>query len=512
MDLAPVFAEALDILVRYLRIDTSNPPGNEKPAARFLGSLLESEGIECEYIETQPEREILVARLRGDGSKRPIMLCNHTDVVPVEEQYWDMPAFEGVVRDGRVYGRGAIDMKGCGVMQLMAFLLLHRNRVPLTRDVIFCAVPDEEAGSTWGMKWLSEHRPDICDVEFELSEGGGGADRFGGEDVRLFNVATNEKSICWLQLTAVGTPGHGSRIHHDNSLVHLMRALLRLEEWNRGITFTPDTTAYIDRLAEAGHQLLIATHDYSPATEESQAVNLLTRGADALVLCGTGQRPALLARLRARGVPVVHVMSWPPPPGLACVGFDNARAMAPVVRYLMDLGHRRIAMLAGLTRDNDRAAARLTGVRAALEAAGLPLPAGRVVERRYALAEAREGLQRLMEATPPPTAIVCGNDVLAFGALFEAQRLGLQVPRDLSIVGFDDLELASHVQPALTTVHVPAETMWRRAAEHVLALLDGREPPPAAEVEVSFVVRGSTGPVATRASKGAHAAGPPRGR
>ncbi|MBK6661938.1 MAG: M20/M25/M40 family metallo-hydrolase [Thermoflexaceae bacterium] len=206
MDLAPVFAEALDILVRYLRIDTSNPPGNEKPAARFLGSLLESEGIECEYIETQPEREILVARLRGDGSKRPIMLCNHTDVVPVEAQYWDMPAFEGVVRDGRVYGRGAIDMKGCGVMQLMAFLLLHRNRVPLTRDVIFCAVPDEEAGSTWGMKWLSEHRPDICDVEFELSEGGGGADRFGGEDVRLFNVATNEKSICWLQLTAVGTP------------------------------------------------------------------------------------------------------------------------------------------------------------------------------------------------------------------------------------------------------------------------------------------------------------------
>ena len=264
MDLAPVFAEALDILVRYLRIDTSNPPGNEKPAARFLGSLLESEGIECEYIETQPDREILVARLRGDGSRRPIMLCNHTDVVPVEAQYWDMPAFEGVVRDGRVYGRGAIDMKGCSVMQLMAFLLLHRNRVPLTRDVIFCAVPDEEAGSTWGMKWLSEHRPDICDVEFELSEGGGGADRFGGEDVRLFNVATNEKSICWLQLTAVGTPGHGSRIHHDNSLVHLMRALLRLEEWNRGLTFTPDTTAYIDRLAEAG---LIPPRSDMPALE-----------------------------------------------------------------------------------------------------------------------------------------------------------------------------------------------------------------------------------------------------
>jgi LacI family transcriptional regulator len=252
------------------------------------------------------------------------------------------------------------------------------------------------------------------------------------------------------------------------------------------------------RLAEADHQLLIATHDYSPATEESQALNLLTRGADALVLCGTGQRPALLARLKSRGVPVVHVMNWPPPAGLACVGFDNARAMEQVVRYLLDLGHRRIAMLAGVTRDNDRAAARLAGVRDALAAAGLTLPASRVVERRYGLAPAREGLQRLMEVTPPPTAIVCGNDVLAFGALFEAQRLGLAVPNDLSIIGFDDLELASHLHPALTTVRVPAEAMWRRAADHVLALLRGEEPPPASEIEVSLVVRGSTGPPASR--------------
>jgi len=250
------------------------------------------------------------------------------------------------------------------------------------------------------------------------------------------------------------------------------------------------------RLAEAGHQLLIATHGYSPATEESQALNLLTRGADALLLCGVGQRASLLARLKARAVPVVHVMSWPPPTGLACVGFDNARAMAQVVRYLLDLGHRRIAMLAGLTRDNDRAAARLAGVRDALAAAGLPLPASRVIERPYAIAAAREGLQRLMEgpAAKRPTAVVCGNDVLAFGALFEAQRLGLDVPRDLSIVGFDDLELASQLQPALTTVQVPAEAMWRRATEHVLAQLAGGEPPPSSEVEVSLVVRGSTAP------------------
>ena len=248
----PVFAEALDIFVRYLRIDTSNPPGNEKPAARFLGQLLEAEGIACEYIETAPNREALVARLSGDASKRPLMLCNHTDVVPVEEQYWTVPAFEGVIREGRVYGRGAVDMKGCGIMQLIVFLLAKREAWPLKRDLVFCAVPDEEAGSEWGMEWLCKHRPDAVDVEFELSEGGGGANRFGREETKLFSVATNEKEVAWMRLTAIGTPGHGSRPHEDNSAVHLVRALNKLADWERGITFTPDTTAYLERLAEAG--------------------------------------------------------------------------------------------------------------------------------------------------------------------------------------------------------------------------------------------------------------------
>ncbi|MBK9341514.1 MAG: M20/M25/M40 family metallo-hydrolase [Dehalococcoidia bacterium] len=260
-----VHREALDIFVRYLQIDTSNPPGNEKPAARFLGALCEAEGIETEYIETAPNREILVARLRGDGSKRPLMLCNHTDVVPVEAQYWDMPAFEGIVQDGKVYGRGAVDMKGCGVMQLITFLLLKRQGVKLKRDIVFCAVPDEEAGSDWGMVWLCEHRPDVVDVEFELSEGGGGTTRFGREEAKLFSVATNEKDICWLRLTAVGRPGHGSVPHAENSAVYLVQALNRLIDWERGLTFTPDTEAYITRLAEAG---LMPTLSDRAAVEE----------------------------------------------------------------------------------------------------------------------------------------------------------------------------------------------------------------------------------------------------
>ena len=252
LDWPAIHKEALDIFVRYLQIDTSNPPGNEKPAARYLGSLLEAEGVECEYIEVVPEREVLVGRIRGDGSKRPIMLCNHTDVVPVELQYWDVPPFEGVIKDGRVYGRGTIDMKGTGVMQLMATLLLKRQGAPLKRDLVFCAVPDEEAGSYLGMEWLCEHRPDVVDVEFELSEGGMGASRFAGKSTKLFNIATSEKVAAGLKLTAVGTPGHGSRPHADNSAVHLMRALLKLHDWDRGVTYTPATTAYLERLSEAG--------------------------------------------------------------------------------------------------------------------------------------------------------------------------------------------------------------------------------------------------------------------
>ena len=251
-DWEKLHAEALDIFVRYLQIDTSNPPGNEKPAARYLGSLIERAGLTCEYIETAPGREVVISTIKGDGSKRPLMLCNHTDVVPVERAYWHVPAFEGVVEDGRIYGRGAVDMKGCGIMQLMAFLSLKREGVPLKRDLVFCGVPDEEAGSEYGMVWLCEHRPDLVDVEFELSEGGGGSTRFGGQEAKLFSVATNEKDICWLRLRSIGRPGHGSVPHSENSAVFLARALVRLADWERDLIFTPETEAYIERLAAAG--------------------------------------------------------------------------------------------------------------------------------------------------------------------------------------------------------------------------------------------------------------------
>ena len=248
------------------------------------------------------------------------------------------------------------------------------------------------------------------------------------------------------------------------------------------------------RLSEADQQLLIATCDYDPEAEMRQAVNLVARGADALALCGVGQRPELLEFLHQRGLPCVHVMSLSDDPQVTSVGFDNAAAMKQATRYLLDLGHRHVAMLAGITRDNDRASARVAGVRSALKQAKLTLPAERMVERRYEIAAAREGFRELMAVDPRPTAILCGNDVLAFGALLEAQRMGIDVPKQLSIIGFDDLELANQLQPALTTVRVPADTMWRVAADRLLAALRGEPAARRTEIEVSLVVRGSTAP------------------
>lgn len=249
VDWPAVHAEALGVLREYLRFDTTNPPGNEAPAARFLGALLEAEGIPVEYVEVDPGREAVYARLPGDGSKRPFMLSNHLDVVPVEAAHWTKPPFEAVLEDGRLYGRGAIDMKGFGVMQLMTLLTTKRLGLPLKRDLVFLGTPDEEAGSLRGMAWLAEHRPDLLDVEYALNEGDSGRVS-GGRTV--FSVAANEKFGCPLRLVATGAGGHGSFIHTDNTMVRLARALVRLSEWERPLVFAPDTRAYVERLAEAG--------------------------------------------------------------------------------------------------------------------------------------------------------------------------------------------------------------------------------------------------------------------
>jgi LacI family transcriptional regulator len=259
--------------------------------------------------------------------------------------------------------------------------------------------------------------------------------------------------------------------------------------------FARGLQAFQHTLAESGYHVLLAFSDYDPQQEDRQAQNLLARGVDALAFTGISQSPQLMARLAQRGLPWVHTGSFPAPEGVACVGFRNRDAMVRAVRYLLDLGHRRIAMLAGVTAHNDRAAERVSGVRDALAQAGLKLPGGLLRESPYAVEPARRAVRELLAQANPPTALLCGNDVLAYGALLECQALGVAVPEALSVVGFDDLDLSRHWQPGLTTMHVPTEVMWRLAAEHLLARLDGSANAPVQrEIDVELVVRGSTSP------------------
>ncbi len=265
--------------------------------------------------------------------------------------------------------------------------------------------------------------------------------------------------------------------------------------------FAKAIEAFQQRLGEDGLQLLIATSGYDTGRETRQAVNLVARGIDALALCGVGQSPELRRFLRQQRTPTVHVMSVPPPDDeTVCVGFDNAEAMARAVGFLAGLGHRDIAMLAGVTRDNDRARARVRGFRDAMAQARLPWAPERLVERAYTLDAARDGLRELMAGDRPsrPSAVVCGNDVLAVGALLEARRLRIKVPHALSIIGFDDLELAHHLAPGITTMRVPTEAMWRSAGDRLVALLHDQPIPNVTTIDVSLVVRGSTAPPSTR--------------
>lgn len=244
--------EAIDLLCRFIRIDTSNPPGNEYLACAFLGGLLQAEGIPFDTYDAGGGRVSLRAVLPGDGSRRPFMLLNHTDVVPVEREFWDVDPFAGIVRDGYIWGRGALDMKGLGIAQLMTFLTLRRLGIPLARDVVFFAQADEEAGSEYGMRFILREHPDTMDAEYIINEGGGGTTELFGVERPVYSIAVAEKGPLWLRLVAEGMPGHGSVPHDDNALDRLVRALWRIQQWERPLTVAPVLEEYFRRLARAG--------------------------------------------------------------------------------------------------------------------------------------------------------------------------------------------------------------------------------------------------------------------
>jgi acetylornithine deacetylase/succinyl-diaminopimelate desuccinylase-like protein len=222
-------AETVGHLSRLIRIDTTNPPGNELPAILEIRDILTGSGFRPEgitIVPSAPNRANLVARLRGDGSMRPLLLSGHVDVVAAERQHWSHDPFGGDVIDGEVWGRGALDMKGFLAMYLQVFLEAHRRRTIPKRDLILAAVADEENGFAHGSKLLVDEHRELIDAEYGLTEGGAMTVPVGA--ARVYPIGVAEKGVCWLRMTARGRPGHGSIPHGDNAVFHLVRALDRL--------------------------------------------------------------------------------------------------------------------------------------------------------------------------------------------------------------------------------------------------------------------------------------------
>lgn len=237
--------EAVQILSEYIRINTTNAPGNEKAGAEYLARILEREGIEAQILDEEvlgAGRANLYARLRGDGSKRAIALVHHIDVVPASPQHWTVDPFAGLVRDGYVWGRGAIDMKGDGVAHLMAMLALKRSGVPLTRDIVYIANADEELGSTGAVAFVDRHPELLRDVEYLITEGGDIALENGR--LQFYGVGVAEKRTFWQRLRVAGTPSHGSRPTRENPVPRLVTALARIAAYETPLEVTAGVDKY----------------------------------------------------------------------------------------------------------------------------------------------------------------------------------------------------------------------------------------------------------------------------
>lgn len=260
--------------------------------------------------------------------------------------------------------------------------------------------------------------------------------------------------------------------------------------------FASGINAFQRRLAQRNYTLLVASSEYDQNEEVREVQALVVRGVDAMMFIGEAHAPEVYQAVQRRGIPYVNTWMYSPDSPHPCIGFDNLGAARRVANHLLDLGHERLAMIAGVLAHNDRAQKRLAGTREAV-AARLGAVAARdmpVLERPYDLREGRDAFRMMMRQPNPPTAIICGNDVLAVGALLEAQAMGLHVPEDISITGFDDLPIAANLLPALTTVRVPSATMGRKAADFLLDRLNGMSPPLHTELEADLVLRGTTAP------------------
>jgi len=242
--------EVTDLLRELIRFDTTNPPGNETVAAKYLAKTLGEEGFACEILESSHGRGSVITRLKGDGDKPSLLLLSHLDVVAADPKEWSVEPFSGLIKDGFVWGRGALDMKSITAIEVMVMKLLKRNDIQPKGDVILAATADEEAGGRAGVHWLVHNYPEKIRADYVINEGGGfGLPINGG---LMFTVQTAEKGVMWLKIRAKGRPGHGSIPGAaDNAVLRMAEVAHRLGTHRSKIKLVPTVKAFIEGLAKA---------------------------------------------------------------------------------------------------------------------------------------------------------------------------------------------------------------------------------------------------------------------
>lgn len=259
--------------------------------------------------------------------------------------------------------------------------------------------------------------------------------------------------------------------------------------------FARGLQAFQEELRLHGFTMLVASTSYQPDIEEEQIRSLVARGADALLLIGHERDPGVYRFLEAQGVPSLVTWAFDKELERPSVGFDNHAAMYAMAQKVIELGHRKLALISAKVAMNDRANARLAGIRHAMHDFGLCSSDLHVIETSYSIENGAAAFAELMRITPTPTTVFCGNDVLAVGALRQARASNIAVPESVSIVGFDDIELAQIAYPALTTVHVPHREMGRRAAQELVRMVQYRTEAKPVELSATLVFRDTLGPL-----------------
>jgi acetylornithine deacetylase/succinyl-diaminopimelate desuccinylase-like protein len=241
--------EVTNLLSDLIRINTTNPPGNETEAAKHLAETLKKEGFKCELFESAPGRGSIIARLKGTGEKPNLLLLSHLDVVAANPKEWSVNPFEGVVKDGFVWGRGALDMKSMTAMEAIALKLLKRNNVKLKGDVILAATADEEKGGEAGAGWLVRNYPEKIQANYVINEGGGLAIPFN--DKNIYTIQTAEKGIYWFKVKAKGRPGHGSVPGTaDNAILRMNRVVEKLGNYRAKMAIVPPARQFLTEVAK----------------------------------------------------------------------------------------------------------------------------------------------------------------------------------------------------------------------------------------------------------------------